>query len=175
MSILDEPIQPTQPNLFIARISGPVEFFSIALFLIGILFKLQSWPYASELWLTGGLGLCAAYLVLFPIRLFGLKSILPRADFNYALAAGISIGLLVASPVLTLITKSYFWTPAFGYLLQALQIAGLVGVVGTFIYDYIRDHPVPNTAQHIIALWLRKRQNAIMVLIVIGLFFRFLL
>lgn len=166
---------PNRPNLFIARISGPLEFFSIAVFLIGALFKLQSWPYAAEMLLTGGLGLCSAYLILFPIRLFGLKSILPRTDFNYALAAGISIGLLIAVPVLTLITKVYFWTPTLGYVLQTLQVVALVGVVGAFIYDFVRTQPAPNTAEYAIAFWLRKRLNILLVLIAIRLFFRFLL
>lgn len=175
MTILDEPIQPKRPNLFIARISGPLEFFSIGLFLVGALFKLQSWPFASEMLLTGGLGLCAAYLILFPIRLFGLKSILPRTDFNYALAAGISIGLLIAVPVLTLITKVYLWTPALGYVLQALQILALIGVVSAFVYDFIRTQPAPNTAEYAIAFWLRKRLNILMVLVAFRLLFRFLL
>lgn len=167
--------QPQPPNLFIARISGPLEFFSIAVYLIGILFKLQSWPYATEMLLIGGLGLCVSYLVLFPMRLFALRSILPRNDFNYAMAAGISIGLFVASIVLSLVTKVFFWTPALSFFLDAIRITALVGVVGTFIYDYIRTHPMPNTAQFMIALWIRKRQQAIAILLIIGLLFRFLL
>jgi hypothetical protein len=61
--------QPQPPNLLIARISGPIEMFSFVALIFGILFKLQSWPYASELFILGFIGLLLAYLVLLPIRL----------------------------------------------------------------------------------------------------------
>ncbi len=165
---------PTPPNMFVARISGPLEKFSIVVLIFGLLFKLQSWPYASELLLTGSVGLALAYMVLLPIRLNALKPILPRNDYLYAMAATVSLGLFIGSTVFILTLSLLSAYTSIFAVLDILRNIGLVGVAATFVYDLIRTHPEPNTAQFMIAVWLRKRQTFIMVLIVIGLFFRFL-
>jgi hypothetical protein len=162
--------------MFVARISGPIEMFSFVALIFGILFKLQSWPYASELFILGFIGLLLAYLILLPIRLIGLKAILPKADFNYAMATSLCLGILISSSallvVLVLLGLGY---QEVIYIVDIIRGIAAMGIVVAFIYDFSRKQPAPNTAQYAIAAWLRRRLNIIMLLIVISILSRFLL
>lgn len=167
--------QSTAPNLFIARITGPLEMFSYVAFIFGILFKLQSWPYATELFIVGFLGLFVSYLILLPLRLKGLKAILPKADYRFALVTSICIGTLIGcSSLILLLTVLGAAFPVAINTLDVIRVIAGLGVAAAFVYDFVRTPPAPNTAQHAIAIWLRRRLNIIMVFFVIGIFFRFL-
>lgn len=168
--------QPQPPNMLIARISGPLEMFSFMALIIGVLFKLQSWPYAAELLIAGLLGLLTAYLVLLPMRLMGLQAILPKSDFAFAMATSLCLGVLIGSSTLMLVLVSLGAAfPVAVFILNILRGIAALGTVVAFIYDFSRTQPAPNTAQYAIAFWLRRRLNLIMILVVINVIIRFLL
>ncbi len=168
--------QPQPPNMFVARISGPLEMFSFMALIVGVLFKLQSWPFAAELLIIGLLGLLVAYLVLLPMRLMGLKAILPKSDFAFAMATGLCLGVLIGSSALLLVMVSLSAAfPVAVYILNVMRGLAALGVSMAFIWDIVRTQPQPNTAQYAIAFWLRRRLNIIMILVVINVIIKFLL
>lgn len=158
---LDSPINPETPQGGWAQFSRTLEYLSIAVLLVGILFKLQSWPFATPLWLCGILGLVVCYAVLFPVRLVGLRDVL-GSTFWMLLLAGVSLGLVLLTSALAIVMREYFYISGLAAALPSIKWLAGVGVLITYFYGqvYIGSS---NTLQNAISGWLKSRQLAMLL------------
>lgn len=153
---LDSPYQSPMPNTQMAYVLRVVESVALFLFFMGILFKLQSWPYGDVLWGISMVGLGVAYGVLFPIRLNGLKPILANAYLPF-LAAGISLGLAFGISGFRLLLFEFYYAEILFTALMVVEVLGIVGVVVSLFYFIVKGPGQPNTLYYAIVTWLRIR------------------
>ena len=159
--------RPAEPSL-IVRLIRPVEFISIAIIIFGILFKLQSWPYASVMLLAGFLGLFTAYAVLFPIRLHGLRGAIDKTPYHVFMASSIALGVLLMLAGISLLSilehnSVLFWAAT------GLRIVALVVISASLVYSIVKRQGAPNTIQQAVSSWLFTRQMIIVAWVIFGL------
>lgn len=168
---LDSPFHP-QPSSTLARVSRMLEYFSVFVFLFGVLFMLQSWPYAEELMGIAYLGLGIAYAVLFTIRLTGLKLPLGQKNYTQFMVAGISLGLAFGLAGIVELVYLVYYSKVLFYALEGVRIAGIIGVVASLFYMTSNGQGAPNTLFNAVASWLYTRLLIVSFWMGIGLVVR---
>lgn len=153
---LESPYQSPMPNTQIAYVLRVVESVALFLFFMGILFKLQAWPYADVLWGVAMVVLGIAYGVLFPVRLKGLKLALGKDYFPF-LAAGLSLCLAFGIRGLTMLIFEVYYAETLFTVFDVVKVLGIVGIVISLFYFIVKGPGQPNTLYYAIVSWLRIR------------------